>query len=168
MGKIGDDGPWPGMVVFDLDFTLWDCGGTWCDCLRPPFRRAGDRVLDAHDSHVRVYEEVLPLLEELPTKGCRLGLASRTERPDWAREILSLLRLRSQFDYEAIYPGDKQRHFRQLQRESGIAYEEMIFFDDEDRNIRSVGGLGVTAWPVERGVTQASCRAAIKAWRRRR
>ena len=47
-----------GLVVFDLDYTLWDAGGTWCDCLTPPFRRSGERVLDRHESHVRLYEDV--------------------------------------------------------------------------------------------------------------
>ena len=34
------------LVVFDLDFTLWDCGGTWCDCLSPPFMVRDQRILD--------------------------------------------------------------------------------------------------------------------------
>ena len=25
------------LLVFDLDFTLWDAGGTWCDQTKPPF-----------------------------------------------------------------------------------------------------------------------------------
>ncbi|MCB1124156.1 MAG: magnesium-dependent phosphatase-1, partial [Verrucomicrobiae bacterium] len=53
----------PAVIVFDLDFTLWDCGGTWCDCLWPPFRKAGSRVLDAHDSHVRLYPDVQEILD---------------------------------------------------------------------------------------------------------
>ncbi|MDQ8185004.1 hypothetical protein [Pelagicoccus sp. SDUM812002] len=44
------------LVVFDLDFTLWDAGGVWCDCLRPPFSKQGNQVLDAAGLLVRPYQ----------------------------------------------------------------------------------------------------------------
>lgn len=107
------------------------------------------------------------MLIDLPLQGCRLGVASRTEQPGWARELLELLGLGDCFDFRAIYPGDKQRHFHQLQSESGVAFEDMLFFDDEERNIRSVGSLGVISWHVERGVSQVAFNAALAAWRDR-
>ena len=92
---------WPSLVVFDLDFTLWDSGGVWCDCLRPPFARSENRVHDANGSHVTVYPDVLELLEMLPEHGCELALASRTGEPEWARELLALLGLANTFRYQA-------------------------------------------------------------------
>ncbi len=158
--------PWPRLVVFDLDFTLWDCGGTWCDCLRPPFKKSGPRVLDANNGHIRIYPDVEILLEILPQRGCQLGIASRTEQPGWARNLLSLLGLAQKFPYQAIYPSDKKRHFRQLRDESRIDYEDMLFFDDERRNIDSVGSLGVVPFHVDRGVTEANFSRGLQAWRR--
>ena len=46
------------LVVFDLDFTVWDAGGVWCDCLSPPFHRIGDRVFDANGDEVVVYSDI--------------------------------------------------------------------------------------------------------------
>lgn len=158
---------WPNLVVFDLDFTLWDAGGVWCDCLRPPFKIAGGRVVDASGAHVRVYPDTLALIEGLPAQGCQLALASRTGEPDWARELLVLLGLMETFPFQAIYPSDKKAHFRQLQEESGIPYEEMLFFDDEPRNINSVGKLGVLCQHVSHGVRQADFDTALALWRRR-
>lgn len=38
---------------------------------------------------------------------------------------------------------NKQYHFKQLQRKTGIPFEEMVFFDNEYGNISSVSKLGV-------------------------
>ena len=51
--------------------------------------------------------------------------------------------LDSYIRYKAIYPKNKKTHFEQLQQESGVPYEEMLFFDNEFRNIRDVKSLGV-------------------------
>ena len=32
--------------------------------------------------------------------------------------------------YREIYPDNKGKHFKRLQKASGIAYEDMLFFDD--------------------------------------
>lgn len=139
------------LVVFDLDFTVWDAGGVWCDCLTPPFRRKGERILDAADSHVRVYEDIPWALETLLGRGVELGIASRTTQPKWARQLLDLLGLRSYFDFEEIYPSSKVRHFTELKSNSGYDYSDMLFFDDELRNIEEVGELGVRSVHVRNG-----------------
>ena len=143
----------PRLIVFDLDFTLWDCGGTWCDCLTPPFRIDRQKVVDRTSRHVRLYEDVHSILEHCRQEDIPMALASRTEQPEWARQLLKLLEITSQFAHAEIYPSSKLRHFAALKKASGIAYEEMIFFDDEMRNIREVNGLGVTSIYVERGMS---------------
>ncbi|MBK1879211.1 magnesium-dependent phosphatase-1 [Pelagicoccus mobilis] len=139
------------LVVFDLDFTVWDSGGVWCDCLLPPFRKHEGRVLDAEDSHVRVYEDIPWALETLADSGVELAIASRTSQPNWARELLDLLKLRHFFEYEEIYPSSKLRHFAELKSNTGYDYSEMLFFDDELRNVEEVGELGVRVVHVRNG-----------------
>jgi hypothetical protein len=39
--------------------------------------------------------------------------------------------------------NNKSHHFRRLHQITGIPYEEMVFFDNEYCNIRSVAALGV-------------------------
>lgn len=142
------------LVVFDLDFTVWDAGGVWCDCLRPPFRLRDGRVCDARGAVVRVYDGVRWALEFLEERGVEVAVASRTEQPAWARELLDLLGLRERFAFEEIYPSSKVRHFSALKEKSGYAYSEMLFFDDEPRNIVEVGELGVRAVLVENGFSR--------------
>jgi magnesium-dependent phosphatase 1 len=52
--------------------------------------------------------------------------------------------LRDFIDHAAMYPRNKRHHFKQLLEDSGIAYEDMLFFDNDQSNIRHVEELGVT------------------------
>ena len=141
------------LIVFDLDFTLWNAGGTWCDHLTPPFQYCQGRVVDQYDAQVTLYPDVIRILDWCQTHGLSMGLASRTYEPTWAKNLLDLFDIRDRFQYEEIYPGDKDRHFKSLRKQTGFSYDQMVFFDDELRNIRDVAQLGVQAVHVEDGVT---------------
>lgn len=143
------------LVVFDLDFTLWDCGGLWVDCTSPPYRKTGGKIIDSADRVMRIYPDIPEILEKVDAMDCELALASRTERPEWARELLDLMNYRHRFHYEEIFPSSKVAHFKNLKRDSGIEWNEMLFFDDEHRNIVEVGELGVKCVEVSRGVDLA-------------
>jgi len=71
------------------------------------------------------------------------------------------------FDHLEIYPGSKIKHFEKLQKVTGVAYREMLFFDDEKRN-REVEKLGVTMWWVPDGVDGGEFDRGIREWRKRR
>ncbi len=140
------------LVVFDLDFTLWDAGGTWCDCTNPPYKKVNSHVEDSSGSKIKLYPDVLNILDDLKQQNITMALASRTGAPSWAKQLLNILDIEHYFHYQEIYPGSKLLHFSQLQKASGIAYSDMVFFDDEMRNISEVGSLGVHAVYVEDGI----------------
>ena len=144
----------PKLIIFDLDFTLWDCGGTWCDCLSPPFTVRNNRIWDRGDRQIRLYEDVSSILDQCDADGVPMALATRTEQPPWARELIDLLGLSHRFVHAEIYPSSKLKHFAELQKASGIDFAEMLFFDDEMRNIREVSKLGVTSILVKEGLTR--------------
>ena len=143
----------PKLFVFDLDFTLWDAGGTWCDHLDPPFEIISGRIFDSMGTELKLYPGTIDILEELKYEYIDIGIASRTGKPDWARELLDLLNVREYFKYEEIYPGSKITHFKRLRNKSGLNYEDMIFFDDEPRNITEVSELGVECILVKNGIS---------------
>lgn len=143
----------PKLVVFDLDFTLWDAGGTWCDHLSQPFEIISGRIFDSMGTEPKLYPGTIDILEELKYEYIDIGIASRTGEPDWARELLDLLNVREYFKYEEIYPGSKITHFKRLRNKSGLNYEDMIFFDDEPRNITEVSELGVECILVKNGIS---------------
>lgn len=59
------------------------------------------------------------------------------------------------------------RKSNELPRE-GIAFEDMLFFDDESRNRDVERELGVTFYLVRDGVTRAEIDAGVWEWRKRR
>lgn len=82
------------------------------------------------------------------------ALASRTEQPEWAKSLLRLLSVTHRFAHSEIYPSSKLKHFASLLARTNVVYENMLFFDDEMRNIREVSELGVTCVFVEAGMSQ--------------
>lgn len=81
-----------------------------------------------------------------------MGVASRTSEIQGANQLLDLFEWNKYFKYKEIYPGCKKKHFNQFHIKSGIGFEDMLFFDDEHRNIRDLTGHGVTSILVEKGV----------------
>ena len=107
-----------------------------------------------------------------------MTLASRTHTPDLANQMLRLLQTREAdgsnptktsefFSNTQIYPGDKRTHMKRLNETTRVAYEDMLFFDDESRN-RNVESLGVCFWLVRQGVSKAEIDNGILEWRRRK
>jgi magnesium-dependent phosphatase 1 len=140
------------LFVFDLDFTLWDCGGTWCDLTQPPYLKKEDKILDAERRNITLYQDVRFLLETLENQNVEMAVASRTTAPDQARKLMALFDIDKFFQYQEIFPGSKVFHFKNLQQKTGFQYSEMYFFDDELRNIEEVQKMGVHCVLIENGL----------------
>jgi magnesium-dependent phosphatase 1 len=70
------------------------------------------------------------------------------------------------FDQLQMYPGSKVKHLEKIEEETGIPFEEMLFFDDESRN-RDVEQLGVVMWLVRDGVCNDEIDKGVLSWRKR-
>lgn len=148
----------PGLVVFDLDWTIWpyDCG---CEVL-PPFRTMPWGIVDGRGYTANPYKDVRGIIAALVDAGVPIAIASRN--PDTA-VLESLLRLIT-FDckrgtislwdalpspayFRAHSSGGlhgKTGHFAALKVVSGVYYDQMLFFDDLAENIHYAKKLGVT------------------------
>ena len=155
----------PELVVFDLDFTLWDCDGTWCDCLDPPFKKRAGQISDRQGRIVKLYDDVLEIMDCCDQNEWSMAVASRTEQPTWAQELMRLLQISHRFAHSEIYPSTKLKHFAALRKTSGIEYERMIFFDDERRNINEVGSLGVSCTHIQSGLDRHGFQNALNHFR---
>jgi magnesium-dependent phosphatase 1 len=143
------------LFVFDLDFTLWDCGGTWCDHTLPPYFKKNDKVVDAEKRQISLYQDVQFILETLKNQNVEMAVASRTTAPEWAMQLMKLFDIEKFFKYQEIYPGSKIFHFESLHQKSGFDYSEMYFFDDEMRNIEDVQKLGVNCVYIKEGLRKS-------------
>lgn len=88
------------------------------------------------------YPEVLEVLEHW-SKKCDIAIASRTSYPPGAESLINLFGFDKFIKYKEIYPGCKHTHFNRLKKASSFQFSEMIFFDDESRNIRDLRQFGV-------------------------
>lgn len=181
------------MVVFDLDYTLWPL---WVDThVCSPLKRRGNdinKVYDRTGQPLSFFPHVPSILFWLKRNNIPIAAASRTSAPTVARQALNGLYLVDDshlipnanadpaegddkakvvkamdfFDYQEIYPGSKITHFRKLHEDSGVAYEDMIFFDDEYRNSEVGTKLGVHFVEVgHQGTDVGTFERALREWR---
>lgn len=141
--------PLPKLFVFDLDYTLWPF---WCDThVCPPFHQdKNGQVVDCSGYKINLYHNVKTVLSCLSEHGILIAAASRTDEPPTAEKLLQILDINKYFNFKQIYPGCKVTHFKKLKEQSKIEYDEMVFFDDEHRNIQDITEIGVVCQHVSR------------------
>ncbi|KAL0454349.1 UNVERIFIED_CONTAM: Magnesium-dependent phosphatase 1 [Sesamum latifolium] len=137
----------PRLVVFDLDYTLWPF---YCECL------------SKHDMP-SLYPHAKGILYALKDKGIDIAIASRSPTSDIANTFFEKLGLKSLFVAQEIFSSwtHKTDHFQKIKQRTGVPYTEMLFFDDEDRNINAVSKMGVTSILVDDGVNLEAFRQGL-------
>ena len=147
------------VVVFDLDFTIWNAGDTWCSETNPPYFWDKGKLVDQSGRWIRLYPEVVEILQMLKSRGVLIVAASRTNEPEWARQLLQIFEIDKYFDIKEIYPGSKIAHLKRIQEQVDCPYDQIVFFDDEERNIEDAKSLGVISIKVNNGITLRSVEA---------
>ncbi|RWS31451.1 hypothetical protein B4U80_03004, partial [Leptotrombidium deliense] len=149
------------------DYTLWPF---WVDThVTPPFKKKENgKIVDAYGHEVKYYPEVPEVLEALTKAGYKLGVASRTSAAEEAYQLISLFGWKQYFTVCEIYPGSKVTHFNEFNRKTKIAYERMLFFDDEYRNIKDLNAKGVVSILVNKGVSKQVVKDGILEFEKKR
>ena len=89
------------------------------------------------------------------------GVASRTDEPEWAKFCMDELVVEDGSMLSECF-GDRV-HLQRLHRSTGVAFENMIFFDNEYSNISSVRSLGVRSFHTPNGMEEEHWREAKRA-----
>ena len=162
----------PGLIVLDLDNTVWT---PELYQLRKIARNNGTPKAGLDVELFPGTKEVFETIRSSRESGgewsnVRLAVASRTKSVDWAHNLLDQFGIRDLFHYVEIFPGDKQKHFANLQTASDIPYDKMLFFDDarDGRygNCVPVSQLGVLAAHTPGGIdTETVFHTAIQAFK---
>lgn len=63
--------------------------------------------------------------------------------------LLDLFGLAPLFSSIQIYPGRKFRHFEEIAKDTCAKFTEMVFYDDESRNIIDLNTVGVHCVLIE-------------------
>ncbi|ONK55963.1 uncharacterized protein A4U43_C10F2740 [Asparagus officinalis] len=138
----------PQLVVFDLDYTLWPF---YCEC-------RSKREMPS------LYPHAKGIIHALKDKGIDVAIASRSPTADIATTFLNKLGIQSMFVAKEIFSSftHKTEHFQKIHRRTGVPFNSMLFFDDEDRNIKSVSKMGVTSILVRKGVSLQAFRSGLE------
>ncbi|XP_037026343.1 magnesium-dependent phosphatase 1-like [Bradysia coprophila] len=140
------------LIVFDLDYTLWPFYVEYCD---KPFKKTETDILDASGNQVKPYPHSTNILQKLSSLGYKIGIASRTSAVKDAAELVNSFEWTQYISYQEIYPTCKVQHFNQFNKQSGIPFERMLFFDDEEHNVADINGIGAVAILVDSGVSDS-------------
>ncbi|CAI9104119.1 OLC1v1002735C1 [Oldenlandia corymbosa var. corymbosa] len=137
----------PRLVVFDLDYTLWPF---YCEC-------RSKREMPS------MYPHAKGILHALKDKGIDVAVASRSPTADIANTFLDKLGISSMFVVKEIFSSwtHKTDHFQRINRRTGVPYNAMLFFDDENRNIEAVSKMGATSILVRKGVNLGAFREGL-------
>ncbi|CAB0011108.1 unnamed protein product [Nesidiocoris tenuis] len=140
----------PKLVVFDLDYTLWPF---WVDThVSPPFRKVNGNVVDMRNSKIKFYPDTPKVLQTLSDLKIPIGVASRTSEIEGANQLIELFGWEKYFFQKEIYPGCKIAHFEKIKKKTGLEYEEMLFFDDDSRNLKDLARLNIPCVHVIKGL----------------
>jgi len=75
-----------------------------------------------------------------------VAIASRCDEPQWALELLgkfqvlpgvTMIEVANQ-KLVQIHSGNKKTHFAEISKASGVAFHDMLFFDDDPWNVEQV------------------------------
>eukprot|EP00532_Pseudo-nitzschia_australis_P018529 CAMPEP_0168303964 /NCGR_PEP_ID=MMETSP0142_2-20121227/45068_1 /TAXON_ID=44445 /ORGANISM="Pseudo-nitzschia australis, Strain 10249 10 AB" /LENGTH=228 /DNA_ID=CAMNT_0008255039 /DNA_START=194 /DNA_END=880 /DNA_ORIENTATION=- len=167
----------PKAIIFDLDGCLWTpemyeimffMGGKGSPFKKDP--KSDRNLLTCNNKPVRLLGDVRSIFEDLYTQpdfeDVKIGISSRTDEPNWARELLTKFEVTENERGQPIYlinvidgpveiaKDSKKEHFRRINIETGIEYEDMLFFDNEFGNCDKIASLGVSVVYCPDGVTR--------------
>mmetsp|Transcript_25001 Transcript_25001/g.64528 ORF Transcript_25001/g.64528 Transcript_25001/m.64528 type:complete len:239 (+) Transcript_25001:1698-2414(+) len=160
----------PKLVAFDLDGTLW-----WPEMYMlsgAPFKKdANGAVYDRRGEQVELIGASAAILKELATdpkwRDTQVAYVSRTEYPEWAIPCMKLFDIApgktmfSLSSYNEIHECSKKYHFKNIQKASGIDYEDMVFFDNERYNCTDCQALGITCIYTPDGMTSSNWKEGL-------
>ncbi|KAJ8302900.1 hypothetical protein KUTeg_019296 [Tegillarca granosa] len=154
-----DDAPpaKPKLIIFDLDYTLWPFCVDRKINIEPPFSKTpAGKVFDACSREVKPFPDVDTILRRLSYQGYRLGVVSEALKKEPLKSLINCFEWEKYFDHCEIYPGSKIQHFLKIKKDSGVDFNDMMFFDDERDHLSEVAHtcIGLTCIWANRGVSE--------------
>lgn len=135
---------YPDIAVFDLDYTIWP---TYADTnISPPisYDEKNKHLVDSYGYVVKLFPDVLRILEDLQKHDVIIVTASRTWAPEIAADMMAKFGLKEFVKCSEWGERSKKGHIKDILKKLGYKHAEklkIVLFDDEGRNkdVRSMG-----------------------------
>ena len=170
----------PSLIVFDLDACLWSPEMYQLSSSPSEYSSKRGGVAAGRDT-VRLFPGADAVLQKLASDtaydGVQVAVASSTTEPAFANKCLDNFPLSGGkfatvgelVRFRQIFPGSKGgQHFPNLKAETGISYDQMLFFDDctYGDNCANVASHcpGVTCVRTPHGLTEEDFKLGLEAF----
>lgn len=188
--EILESGPKPKLIALDLDHTLWPFTADYRSAI-PPYTKKEDGVYgftksqegERFEEKINLFPDVPSILGEIYDSGIPIAYTSRNFQTDSVRSLLTLFTINSASEnismidcirgnpvYFQVFMtrNAKTDHFTNIMSSSNIEPKDILFFDDESKNIESSTKLGICSILLNRitGLTKDEFVRGITEWRR--
>jgi len=169
---------------------LYFSGGKGAPFTYSPNYATDGTLLTRGKEPVRLLGQVRDVLRELYcdtttttwSGNVQVGISSRTDQPEWARELLKKFTITIHkedegnpkaptFAMKDVFQGpieiqhdSKVQHFQRIASQTGVSMSDMLFFDNELGNCERVAELGVVVVYCPDGVTMQLWEQALQAF----
>lgn len=104
-------------------------------------------------SYINASKILKTLKENCLFKNQHLAIASRATTSEIAMQAIELFGWKDYFSSIQIYPNSKVEHMNTIKKELKLkSFDQILFFDDELRNIEETTKLGVSAYLISKPV----------------
>ena len=172
---------------------LYFSGGAGAPFTKSPDYETDGTLFTRKDEPVRLLGQVRQIMQELYCEkmgkwyNTQVGISSRTDQPDWARELLQKFTItiptkakaatkggteeENSFCIQDVIQGpieiqsdSKVEHFQRISAQTGVAMKDILFFDNERGNCCEVAKLGVVVAFCPDGVSKLLWDLSLKAF----
>lgn len=154
----------PKIVIFDLDHTLWPYMAHKLKL--PLYINSDGDPTDQNGVVLKLFPDVRTVLEWICAYDMSIAYASRSRKPLHVQALLDALDLEKYAVSKQLIIGTKEQHIRKIADETRFKFNEMLFFDDEQRNIDDLEPLGITCVHIEHGMTMEILKEGLEKYRR--
>ncbi|XP_046674067.1 magnesium-dependent phosphatase 1-like isoform X2 [Homalodisca vitripennis] len=147
------------MVVFVLDRTIWPFQ---VDKLNKSLANLSE-IKGSDLGNLTLYPETHACLDALQKMGYVLAAVCNCKVPRLAENLLDTFDLTRYFAYQVCSEWDKVSHLETLHAQSGVDFEDMLYFDYDLRENIPLFDLNITFCPVDdRGISMAVVTKALE------
>lgn len=154
------------IFAFELDNTLWECGGERHDKLEAPFEKKsviGGLIKDKMGKRLYPYPEIKTILSQIKDSGYTIAFMATTGKPECTRQLMEITEIDHFPDISIFNEDNKKDQINMLMAETGSTPGEILYFDSSRENTRQLKPMDINTFLIpDEGLTHDTFMVAMK------